>query len=314
MFYSLIVVRLILSLRRNSSLIIWVSLEVNILRFLPIMSSNDAAPFENTMKYFLVQSLASILFIITTIIRAYKYKYRIERVLILSIVLKLGIAPFHSWFIIVIKVTSLHNLFLLSTLQKFIPLVIIRSLNIKFNLVLSLFILNRFIVCASGMETLSIMKILGFSSINNLIWIILALISGTKIFVFFIIIYIYMLAGLLFFNPLKINFRFLQTYKLYDKFLLIFVFFSLGGLPPFIGFMIKAMVIKKSILILRLVIFIPVVIRSLVILYIYISYSFLNITLSSPSINSINSYYYSPAKVTYFLRSLGLRIVIILPL
>ena len=134
-FYSLIVFRLILSLRSNSSLIMWVSLEVNILRFLPIMSSNDISPFENTIKYFLVQSLASVLFITTTIIRIYKYKYSIERVLILAMVLKLGIAPFHSWFIIIVKVTNLHNLFLLSTVQKFIPLIIIRSLDIKYNLI-----------------------------------------------------------------------------------------------------------------------------------------------------------------------------------
>ena len=102
-FYFLIIARLIVSLRSNSSLMIWISLEVNILRFLPIISSNDLAPFENTIKYFLVQSLASILFITTAILRIYKYKYRIEIVLTLAIVLKLGIAPFHSWFIIIKK-------------------------------------------------------------------------------------------------------------------------------------------------------------------------------------------------------------------
>jgi len=146
----------------------WVSLEVNILSFLPIMSSNDLSPFENTIKYFLVQSLASIMFITVTIVRIFKYKYRIERVLILSIVLKLGIAPFHSWFIIIIKITNLHNLFLLSTLQKFIPLVIIRSFNIKYNLILALFILNRFVISINRIEIMRIIKILGFSRINNL--------------------------------------------------------------------------------------------------------------------------------------------------
>ena len=107
--------------------------------------------------------------------------------------------------------------------------------------------------------------------------------------------YIYILIGLLFFDPLKINFRFLRTFKLYDKFLLIFVFFSLGGLPPFVGFIIKVIVIKKSILLLRLIVFIPVVISSLIILYIYMSYSFLNITLSPLSIISLNFYSYSPS-------------------
>lgn len=302
-----------MSLSSNSRLIIWVSLEVNILSFLPIISSNDVSPFENTIKYFLVQSLASIIFITVTMIRIFKYKYRIERVLILSIVLKLGIAPFHSWFIIIIKITNLNNLFLLSTLQKFIPLVIIRSFEVKYNLIFALFILNRFIISVNSIETIRIIKILGFSSINNLIWIILAVLARSKVFILFILMYIYVLIGLLFFDPLKINFRFLRTFKLYDKFLLIFVFFSLGGLPPFVGFIIKVIVIKKSILLLRLIVFIPVVISSLIILYIYMSYSFLNITLSPLSIISLNFYSYSPLKFIYFLRSLGLLFVFCLP-
>lgn len=161
---------------------------------------------------------------------------------------------------------------------------------------------------------MSIIKILGFSRINNLIWMMLAVISANKIFVFFILIYTYMLIGLLFFEPLKMNFRFLQTSKLYDKFLLVFIFLSLGGLPPFLGFIIKAIVIKKSVLMLRLLIFIPVVIRSLVILYIYISYSFLNITLPPLNINNINFYSSSPMKISYFIRSLGLRVLLSLPL
>lgn len=284
------------------------------LRFLPIISSNDIAPFENTIKYFLVQSLASILFITTSILRLYKYKYNIESVLILSIVLKLGIAPFHSWFIIIIKITSLYNLFLLSTLQKFIPLVIIRSIDIKYNLLIALLIVSRFTICVNSIETIRIIKILGFSSINNLTWIILAILSNVKIFIIFISLYIFVLGGLLFFNPLKINFRFLQTYKLFDKFFLVFVLLSLGGLPPFLGFIIKAIVIKKSIILISLTIFIPVVIRSLIVLYIYITYSFLNITLSPYIINRINLYSHSPIKITYLLRYLRLRNIIMLPL
>ena len=103
-----------------------------------------------------------------------------------------------------------------------------------------------FFISVNRIETMRIITKLGFSRINNLMGITVAVLARSKIFILFILKYIYMLICLLFFDPLKINFRFLQTFKLHDKFLLIFVFFSLGGLHPFVGFIIKVIVIKKK--------------------------------------------------------------------
>merc|ERR1712024_164967 len=44
---------------------------------------------------------------------------------------KLGVSPFHSWFISILKTRPLKILFILSSVQKFIPLVILN--NIIFN-------------------------------------------------------------------------------------------------------------------------------------------------------------------------------------
>ena len=54
-FYFLIFISIIIALRFNSSFIMWVSLEINILRFLPIISSGVNIELENSVKYFLIQ-------------------------------------------------------------------------------------------------------------------------------------------------------------------------------------------------------------------------------------------------------------------
>ena len=61
-FYFLIFMSIIISLRFNSRLFIWIRLEINILSFLPIISSGLNIELENSVKYFLIQRWASIIF------------------------------------------------------------------------------------------------------------------------------------------------------------------------------------------------------------------------------------------------------------
>merc|ERR1711915_939691 len=67
-------------------------------------------------------------------------------ILIIRIIIKLGAAPFHGWFISIIKRSSLWILFLLSTVQKLIPLLILSNLKIS-NFVLMFFFINYFSFC-----------------------------------------------------------------------------------------------------------------------------------------------------------------------
>ena len=63
-FYFLILISIIISLRVSSNLLLWIRLELNILRFLPIISSKENIEIENSIKYFLIQRWASVIFLI----------------------------------------------------------------------------------------------------------------------------------------------------------------------------------------------------------------------------------------------------------
>merc|ERR1712117_208415 len=66
----------------------------------------------------------------------------------------------------------------------------------------------------------------------------------------------------------------------YNKLIKIFTLLSLGGLPPFLGFLGKLYILKVSILMINSWFLFLLVIRSLVVLFIYIRFSF--IVLSYP--------------------------------
>merc|ERR1712025_1044835 len=63
-FFISLMVSIFLALRRSSSLCLWLALELNILSFLPIIfSERIEALIESTFKYFLIQSIGSIIFL-----------------------------------------------------------------------------------------------------------------------------------------------------------------------------------------------------------------------------------------------------------
>jgi len=48
-------ISIVLALSITSNLLLWIRLELNILRFLPIISSKGNIEIENSIKYFLIQ-------------------------------------------------------------------------------------------------------------------------------------------------------------------------------------------------------------------------------------------------------------------
>merc|ERR1711894_420201 len=166
-FYLLILISIILALRITSNLLLWIRLELNILRFLPIMSSKENIEIENSIKYFLIQRWASVIFLMRFFFYIINNAFYI--LINLSLFIKLGMRPFHSWFISILKTSSLNILFMLSRIQKIIPLVII--FNIKSNnfILFMVIFLTLFFILILLQRTLSINKVLAISSINNVI-------------------------------------------------------------------------------------------------------------------------------------------------
>jgi len=297
---------------RSSSLVFWVSLELNILRFIPLISSKGCQYLENTLKYFLIQSAGSAIFLFMVLFS--QYNLLIGEGIIFVIILKLGGAPFHGWFLSMLINSSIWIYYFLATVQKFIPILILSSFYCFFNLISFHVFLNFLVIVGSGISSLNLTKILGLSSLNRLSWMLRRILGGMKFFVFFIFVYIVLLLGviLIFSNPLKITFLQISSIGFVDKFSGFFMFLSLGGVPPFLGFLGKVIILKVILLKVGIEFIILIIFSSLIVLFYYLSFIYLRMTLG-PNLIVKNKFYSIPmVKSLYFLRMLGIWGLILL--
>merc|ERR1712183_657851 len=95
--------------------------------------------------------------------------------------------------------------------------------------------------------------------------------NSAKLILSFILIYSILLMGIIFSINIRRNSSFYQIERLDNFSKVIFMFISLGSLPPLLGFLAKLLVLKTIILTVRLPAIILLVFTSLIILYTYIS-------------------------------------------
>ena len=272
-FYFLIIISIIISLRVSSNLLIWISLELNILRFLPVISSKENIEMENSIKYFLIQRWASVIFLIRFFF-FYIINNNFSILINLRLFIKLGMRPFHSWFISILKTSSLNTLFILSTIQKIIPLIIIFNIKVNNILIFTIILLTLIFILRLLPSTININKVLALSSINNVIWLIIRTLLSLKIILLFIVIYMYIILGVVrIYNFYRLNvFYQINSIVFLDKFIILIVFISLGGMPPMLGFLRKIIILKIIINnSLRIILIFTIVISSLTLLYFYLS-------------------------------------------
>jgi len=301
-FYFLLFISILMAIRFNSRIIIWISLEINILRFLPIISSGLNIELENSVKYFIVQRWASIIFLMRFFFCNYLFN-RFYLLLIIRMFIKLGVSPFHTWFISILKTCSLFILIILSTIQKLIPLIILNNIYINyiifyfsifFTIVFIVFILSRVI---------NLNKLLALSSLGNILWLISRNILSIKLILLFILIYIYILLGIyIFYNIYYFNiFMQINRINLFDKIIIVIVFISLGGMPPMLGFLRKLLILKIIFIYENIFLFLIIIFSSLILLYHYISRMYFFLTFI-PSIKlSLNYYNNSWFKFVYLI-------------
>nr|QBF01207.1 NADH dehydrogenase subunit 2 [Stegana sp. 2078 JL-2019] len=256
LFVIIMMVGSLITINSNSWLKAWMGLEINLLSFIPLMSdSNNLMSTEASLKYFLVQAMAStvllfavILFMMNNINLDIKTSY-ISMIILSSLLLKSGTAPFHFWFPNIMESLSWMNCLLLMTWQKIAPLMLISYINIKMLLFMSI-ILSVIVGSLGGLNQSSLRKLMAFSSINHLGWMLMALYLNEMIWLIYFLMYFFLSFVLTFmFNNFKI-FHFNQMFSLFFKskilkFVLFMNFLSLGGLPPFLGFLPKWLVIQQ---------------------------------------------------------------------
>nr|YP_009493371.1 NADH dehydrogenase subunit 2 [Lyonetia clerkella]AWK29926.1 NADH dehydrogenase subunit 2 [Lyonetia clerkella] len=269
----------LISISSNSWLGCWIGLEINLLSFIPIISnSKNLLTSEASLKYFLTQAIASInlLFIILlkmTFIKNFFNNFYFSMLINTPLLMKMGSAPFHFWIANIMEGLNWMNCFILMSWQKIAPMILISYYyNSMFLTIIS--IMNALIGAINGINQISLRKILAFSSINNLGWMIASIMISENLWMIYFLIYS-ILNTILCFMFYSINSFFINQiffFKLNNmiKLIMFFNMMSLGGLPPFLGFFSKWMVINYLILNNFLLMIFFLIMSSLIMLFFYL--------------------------------------------
>nr|YP_010535623.1 NADH dehydrogenase subunit 2 [Alectorobius peropteryx]UYB78496.1 NADH dehydrogenase subunit 2 [Alectorobius peropteryx]UYB78509.1 NADH dehydrogenase subunit 2 [Alectorobius peropteryx] len=266
-----LIMSLFIAMSSSSLFFLWISLEVNMMSFIPLMYLKNSLTMNSIVLYFLVQSFASSIYIFS--ISMYLFNPPLMKFLpiliSLSMLMKLGAAPFHMWFPQVSEGLSFNSFTILLTIQKMIPLHILSIF--KNNVLFISIILSALIGSLGGFNQFSLRKILSFSSISHLSWMLTLLMFNSNFWMIYLFIYSLIMKLMMF----PINF-YMMNYINYNKkinnntsMLIIISFLSLGGMPPTMGFMMKWLSLK-IIASYSLTMAIPLIISSLINLFFYL--------------------------------------------
>lgn len=231
-----IILRIFLSLRSTSFLVSWIFLELNIIVFL-LWGFTRNNKFVS-VKYFFIQRIFSVRILAFFLNYNFIFFSLFCKFMILILLLgKLGLPPLFLWFVNIRVFRRLEILFILFSIQKFIPLYLLSRI---FFLEKYLYIFTIFIRILGSSIQILLKKLLAYSSIINLLWIFLILNN----FLFVILyIFLYIINLFLFFSFIKnsfiseniwdLNIRNIRFLKLI---IIIIIILRLIGIPPFLGF------------------------------------------------------------------------------
>jgi len=286
----------------------WIGLELNLLSFIPLITIKINPYFsEAALKYFLIQALASTLIIISSCL-ILLFPLVSTSLILLALLLKLGAAPFHFWFPQIIEGLSWPQTILLITIQKFAPIFLISYLltaPTPTQIIILSASLSAIVGALGGLNVIKLRKIIAFSSINHISWILIAISINDTIWLIYFFFYT------LISSSIVILFHFIKAFHLSDLLNLNYSkslysltlplrLLSLGGLPPFTGFVPKWIIIQT--LIFNQIIFplFILLLSALITLYFYLRILIPFILLVSPSL-SYNIKYLPNTSLSFFL-------------
>nr|ASM82735.1 NADH dehydrogenase subunit 2 [Hapalopeza occipitalis] len=257
LFLMTLISGVLISLCANSWLGAWMGLEINLLSFIPILSSSkNMFSTEASLKYFLVQAIASstLLFMILVKTNLNEMFHLVKNnewnnLMITPLLLKVACAPFHWWIPSVMEGLTWLNCFILLSVQKIAPLMLISYMLINNLFIQMMIISTAFIGAVGGLNQTSIRKILAFSSINHMGWMIVAMMMGSNLWFMYFTVYLINIITIIMITSVTNLSYISQTFNLMNnkkiiKFMLFISMLSLGGLPPFTGFFPKWIIIQ----------------------------------------------------------------------
>nr|WBR66386.1 NADH dehydrogenase subunit 2 [Microphysogobio liaohensis] len=243
-------------------LLAWMGLEINTLAIVPLMAQHHhPRAVEATTKYFLTQATAAAMILFASTTNAWimgewdmnnMSSPIASTMVITALALKIGLAPMHFWMPEVLQGLDLLTGLILSTWQKLAPLALIiqTSQTIDPLLLTSLGLMSTLVGGWGGLNQTQLRKILAYSSIAHMGWMIIVLQYAPQLTLLALGTYIFMTSAafltLKMSSATKIN-TLAMTWSngpiLTATTALVLL--SLGGLPPLTGFMPKWLILQE---------------------------------------------------------------------
>nr|ALJ02146.1 NADH dehydrogenase subunit 2 [Rhinichthys osculus] len=243
-------------------LLAWMGLEINTLAIIPLMAQHHhPRAVEATTKYFLTQATAAAMILFASTTNAWitgtwdmnnMSNPVASAMVVAALALKVGLAPMHFWMPEVLQGLDLLTGLVLSTWQKLAPLaLIIQTAQAIDPLLLTILgLMSTLIGGWGGLNQTQLRKILAYSSIAHMGWMIIVLQYAPQLTLLALLMYIFMTSAA--FLTLKISSatKISTLATIWSKSPILtttaaLVLLSLGGLPPLTGFMPKWLILQE---------------------------------------------------------------------
>nr|YP_009312491.1 NADH dehydrogenase subunit 2 [Tuberoschistura baenzigeri]BAV72070.1 NADH dehydrogenase subunit 2 [Tuberoschistura baenzigeri] len=243
-------------------LLAWMGLEINTLAIIPLMAKqHHPRAVEATTKYFLTQATAAAMMMFAATTNAWSMgEWSINNMshplattmMIMALALKIGLAPTHFWLPEVLQGLDLLTGLILSTWQKLAPFALILQVapTIDPALLTTLGLLSTLIGGWGGLNQTQLRKILAYSSIAHMGWMIIIIQYAPQLTLLALITYIFMTTTAFLSLKMASTTKIVTLTAMWTKTPVLastmaLTLLSLGGLPPLTGFMPKWLILQE---------------------------------------------------------------------
>nr|AMD12188.1 NADH dehydrogenase subunit 2 [Triplophysa dalaica] len=243
-------------------LLAWMGLEINTLAIIPLMAQqHHPRAVEAATKYFLTQATAAAMILFAATTNAWLVgEWSINdmshpiasSMTIAALALKIGLAPMHFWLPEVLQGLDLVTGLILSTWQKLAPLALIIQVAPTVNPVtLTLLgLLSALIGGWGGLNQTQVRKILAYSSIAHMGWMIIISQYAPHLTLLALGMYVFMTSTAFLSLKMTSTTNIATITAMWSKAPILvsttaLALLSLGGLPPLTGFMAKWLILQE---------------------------------------------------------------------
>nr|YP_009311399.1 NADH dehydrogenase subunit 2 [Albulichthys albuloides]BAV70250.1 NADH dehydrogenase subunit 2 [Albulichthys albuloides] len=243
-------------------LLAWMGLEINTLAITPLMAQHHhPRAVEATTKYFLTQATAAAMILFASTTNAWMTgEWSINNLsnpaastmFMTALALKIGLAPMHFWLPEVLQGLDLLTGLIQSTWQKLAPLALIiqTAQTIDPSLLTLLGITSTLVGGWGGLNQTQIRKILAYSSIAHMGWMIIIIQYSPQLTLIALGMYIIMTSAAFLTMKTSMTTKISTLATTWSKSPILtsttaLVLLSLGGLPPLTGFMPKWLILQE---------------------------------------------------------------------